>query len=98
MTSKFKDDYYFQFKTQPFIIRLFSKHNHKIQRIHTALQKSLHRMGRSIMQGRKDRKYDFHRERAYLEKIRKDNLVKKYERFYKGVRKGIEKLLSESVR
>lgn len=90
MTSKFKDDYYFQFKTVCKVIENTKKitaieHFEEMMAV-----KVFGIVGRSIMQGRKDRKYDFHRERAYLEKIRKDNLVKKYERFYKGVRKGLK--------
>ncbi len=82
MTSRFAEDYYFQFKK----VCMAIEKTEKIVRINDFDRKMAVKVfgivGRSITQGRKDRRYGYFAEKEYLKIIREDDLVQKYAQLY----------------
>lgn len=90
MTSRFKEDYYFQFKS---ILK-------RIEEIENIAQidefekkmavKLFSIVGRSVTQGRKERAYGYYEEKKYLQSIIEDEMVIRYERFYKDIKSQLQ--------
>ncbi len=86
MTSKFVEDYYFQFKQ---VCKIIEK-TEKIAQINDFDKKMAVKVfgiaARSITQGRKDRRYSYSAEKEYLKAIREDELVQKYAQLYGDIK------------